>query len=98
MASSFLTIAKLLTYSGVLVFYVVMTMGVAAFMYKYLPETKGRSLEDMLRYFQDIAAAADSRGGPGDGGGGLLSERDSAMSLGVGADSPKPRPEQSDRP
>ena len=76
-----------------------MTLGVALFMYKFLPETKGRSLEDMLRYFQEIAAAADARGSDAGGGsGGLLSEQDSAMSLGVGPDSPKETVERSDRP
>ena len=33
----------------------------ALFMYKYLPETKGRSLEEMLGYFQQIA---NTQGGP----------------------------------
>jgi hypothetical protein len=34
----------------------VMTLGVAAFIYVYLPETKGKSLEEMLQYFADITS------------------------------------------
>jgi hypothetical protein len=44
--------------------------------YKYLPETKGKSLEEMLRYFQEITKASGSAGSPsGDVVGGLLSDR-----------------------
>ena len=89
MASSFLTMAKLLSYAGVvslsssrstnagwlwlvagtdalletaqLVALAALTGLCALFMYKYLPETKGRSLEEMLGYFQQIA---NTQGGP----------------------------------
>ena len=88
MASSFLTMAKLLSYVGVvslpsscltcsgwlwlvaetdalgtvqLVALAALTGLCALFMYKYLPETKGRSLEEMLGYFQQIA---NTQGGP----------------------------------
>ena len=82
MASSFLTAAKLLTYSGVLLCLATMTVGVGGFLFVYLPETKGKSLEEMLGYFTEIAGDTDnlllqgnsssSGGSGGDGGGDLV--------------------------
>ena len=60
MASSFLTFAKLLSYSGVLFTLALITVGTGAFFFVYLPETKGRSLEQMLDYFETITKSADS--------------------------------------
>ena len=44
------------------------------FRYVFLPETKGRSLEEMLRYFQEITKESLTGKG-GEAVGGLLSDR-----------------------
>ena len=61
MASSFRSLARILGYGGVLLFYVVLMGLVAAFMYKFLPETKGRTLEQMLGYFQELTEPGTDR-------------------------------------
>jgi hypothetical protein len=114
MSSTFLIVADMLTYGGVLIVLALLTTGSAVFMcatfslcllrslithcfqcrqtsrlglcalnisvgcnilpstrYLFLPETKGKSLEEMLRYFQEITK--ESKGGAVAGG--LLSDR-----------------------
>jgi hypothetical protein len=61
MSSGFLPAAAVLSYSMVLFLLAAVTCAVAGFLYVYLPETKGKSLEQMLEYFTAIAAAGSPR-------------------------------------
>jgi MFS family permease len=54
MASSFLTLSDALTLPGFLFMLTLICLGSAAFLFKLLPETKGRSLESMSHYFAEI--------------------------------------------
>jgi MFS family permease len=54
MSSTFLSMAKLLTWPGFFLLLASICLGGAAFLYVYLPETKGRSLESMSLYFAEI--------------------------------------------
>ena len=54
MASTFLSTANFLSWGGFFMMLAVISILVAAFIYFYLPETKGRSLEDMSVYFAEI--------------------------------------------
>ena len=53
--STFLTLRSALGDSGFFMLFVVLVMGNIAFIYRYVPETKGRTLEDMLRYFDEVS-------------------------------------------
>lgn len=54
MASSFLSLAELLTWPGFFFALALICLVSAIFLYKYLPETKGKSLEEMSSYFASI--------------------------------------------
>ncbi len=52
--STFLTMAETLTYSGFFVVLGFLNLAMFAYFYVLLPETKGRSLEEMSMYFAEI--------------------------------------------
>lgn len=52
--STFLTVTKTITMAGTFFMLGVVCLVVCGFFYVYLPETKGRSLEDMSVYFAEI--------------------------------------------
>jgi sugar phosphate permease len=54
MSSTFLTTANAMSWAGFFVLLAVICLLAAAFLYFFLPETKGRSLEDMSMYFAEI--------------------------------------------
>merc|ERR1740121_1312655 len=54
MASTFLTVADFLTWAGFFILLAIVCLLVGAFFYFVVPETKGRSLEDMTLYFAEI--------------------------------------------
>lgn len=54
LSSSFLSLASALTWSGLFAALAVVCALVAAFFFFYLPETKGRALEDMAVYFAEV--------------------------------------------
>ena len=53
-ASSFLSVANAVTWSGFFIMMTVVCLIIFAWMYIYLPETKGLSLEEMAQYFAEI--------------------------------------------
>jgi Sugar (and other) transporter len=55
MASTFLSTANAISYSGFFILLAVICAIVLLFLYFFLPETKGRSLEDMSLYFAEIS-------------------------------------------
>jgi predicted MFS family arabinose efflux permease len=54
MASSCLSLATFLTWPGFFFFLAFICVLVYIFYYVYLPETKGKSLEEMNKYFVEI--------------------------------------------
>lgn len=54
MSSTFLTVQKTLTWPGFFLLLAFVCLAIFGFLYFYLPETKGRSLEDMSLYFSEI--------------------------------------------
>ena len=54
MSSTFLTVESTLSWGGFFLLMTFVCLIVCAFLYVYLPETKGRSLEDMSVYFAEI--------------------------------------------
>ena len=54
MASTFLSLANLMGYSGFFMLLSIICFLLLGFFWVYLPETKGRSLEDMSLYFAQI--------------------------------------------
>jgi predicted MFS family arabinose efflux permease len=54
MSTTFLSTAHAMGWAGFFFMLCVVCIIVCAFMYKFLPETKGRSLEDMSFYFAEI--------------------------------------------
>lgn len=54
MSSTFLTTSAVLGWGGFFFLLSLICLAVYAFMLKYLPETKGRSLEDMSIYFAEV--------------------------------------------
>lgn len=54
MASTFLSLSKAIGWAGFFLMLAVICLIVLAFLYFFLPETKGRSLEDMSVYFAEI--------------------------------------------
>lgn len=53
-ASTFLTAAHLLTWAGFFLFLGFVSLTISALIWFYLPETKGKSLEDMSVYFAEL--------------------------------------------
>jgi sugar porter (SP) family MFS transporter len=53
-ASSFLSVANAMTWSGFFIMMTVVCLIIFVWMYIYLPETKGRPLEEMAQYFAEI--------------------------------------------
>mmetsp|Transcript_38687 Transcript_38687/g.116205 ORF Transcript_38687/g.116205 Transcript_38687/m.116205 type:complete len:570 (-) Transcript_38687:451-2160(-) len=54
MASTFLSTAHAISWAGFFLLLAIVCMMVAAFVYFFVPETKGRSLEDMSMYFAEL--------------------------------------------
>lgn len=54
MASTFLTVATAMSYAGFFLMLSLVCLLVLGWMFVYLPETKGRPLEDMAQYFAEI--------------------------------------------
>lgn len=54
MASSFLSLAELLTWPGFFFALALICLASGMFLFQYLPETKGKSLEEMSFYFASI--------------------------------------------
>jgi hypothetical protein len=54
MASTFLTMAKALTWPGFFLYLAGISILSCIFLYLYLPETKGKSLEEMMHYFAEL--------------------------------------------
>jgi len=54
MSSTFLSAAHAMTWPGFFLFLAAICLAGALFLYVYLPETKGHSLESMSRYFAEI--------------------------------------------
>lgn len=54
MASTFLSVANAMSWSGFFVMMSIVCLIILGWMYVYLPETKGRPLEDMAQYFAEI--------------------------------------------
>ena len=54
MSSTFLSVRSALTWGGFFLLMTFVCLIVVAFLYVYLPETKGRSLEDMSVYFAEL--------------------------------------------
>lgn len=54
MASSFLSVARVLTWPGFFLFLSGICLASCLFLYIYMPETAGRSLEEMAHYFSEI--------------------------------------------
>lgn len=54
MASTFLSTAEAMGWGGFFLLLSIVSLIVCAFVYKYMPETKDRSLEDMSMYFAEI--------------------------------------------
>jgi len=54
MSSTFLSTANALGWGGFFLMLSIICLVVFVFLFKYLPETKGRSLEDMSLYFAEI--------------------------------------------
>lgn len=54
MSSTFLSASKLMTWPGFFMFLSMICFGGATFIFAYLPETKGRTLESMSHYFAEI--------------------------------------------
>lgn len=53
-ASTFLSVAKALTWPGFFLFLAGICVASTFFLYKYLPETKGKTLEEMAVFFAQV--------------------------------------------
>lgn len=53
-SSTFLSVARAMTFAGFFIMLSIVCLIILVWMYIYLPETKGRSLEDMSQYFGEI--------------------------------------------
>lgn len=53
-SSTFLSVATAMSYSGFFIMMSIVCLIILAWMFVYLPETKGRPLEDMSQYFAEI--------------------------------------------
>ena len=54
MSSTFLTVANAMSWSGFFIMMSIVCLVILVWVYVYLPETKGRALEDMSQYFAEI--------------------------------------------
>eukprot|EP00986_Skeletonema_menzelii_P018147 scaffold25709_cov137-Skeletonema_menzelii.AAC.4 len=54
MSSTFLSVATAMSWAGFFIMMAIVCIIILAWMYVYLPETKGRPLEDMSQYFAEI--------------------------------------------
>lgn len=54
MSSTFLSVANAISWSGFFILLAIVCLIILGWMYVYLPETKGRALEDMSQYFAEI--------------------------------------------
>ena len=54
MASTFLSVAQAITWSGFFLLLACICLVSMIFLYVYLPETKGRTLEEMVGYFAEV--------------------------------------------
>jgi hypothetical protein len=54
MASTFLSVANAMSWAGFFIMMSIVCLIILGWMYVYLPETKGRPLEDMSQYFAEI--------------------------------------------
>ena len=54
MSSTFLSVANAITWSAFFLLLALVCVIIFVWMYFYVPETKGRSLEDMSAYFAEI--------------------------------------------
>ncbi len=54
MSSTFLSVATAMSWSGFFIMMSIICLVILAWLYVYLPETKGRPLEDMSQYFAEI--------------------------------------------
>lgn len=54
MASTFLSIANTITWGGYFALLSLVSLSILIFVWYFLPETKGRTLEDMTHYFAQI--------------------------------------------
>jgi uncharacterized membrane protein YccC len=54
MSSTFLSVANAMSWAGFFIMMSLVCLLILAWMYVYLPETKGRPLEDMSQYFAEI--------------------------------------------
>jgi hypothetical protein len=54
MASTFLSVANAMSWAGFFIMLSIVCLIILIWMYVYLPETKGRALEDMSQYFAEI--------------------------------------------
>ena len=61
-AMTFLSLVRVMSYSGYYIMFAAVAAAVWAFVYRLLPETKGRTLEEMERHFE--AAASGTPGYP----------------------------------
>jgi hypothetical protein len=60
MSTSFLSAAHALSYGGVCLALALVNLALLAFLLRYVPETKGRPLEEMLDYFCSITADSNA--------------------------------------
>ncbi len=54
MSSTFLSVANAMSWAGFFILLAVVCLLILVWMYIYLPETKGRPLEEMSQYFAEI--------------------------------------------
>lgn len=60
-AGSFLSVSNLLGSGGVFLFYSMLSFASMGFVYWFVPETKGRSLEEMQGLFEGIVSVSGCR-------------------------------------
>ena len=54
MSSTFLSVANAMSWAGFFIMMSIVCLLILLWLYIYLPETKGRALEDMSQYFAEI--------------------------------------------
>jgi len=54
MSSTFLSVANAMSWAGFFIMMSIVCLVILLWLYIYLPETKGRALEDMSQYFAEI--------------------------------------------